>query len=108
MAKLTRLLSLCFTQEKYFWKLICVSCTCVLVLELMLKCFVIRPTSSSFEQIQLSQNDIPNILVCKEIGFDPRKLGKYGYAKVSRYNAGIANTGRFIGWSGLENMDPLR
>ena len=108
MDKIGELLSLCFIKEKYFWKLVCVSCTATLVLELLIKCFLIRPTGSSFEQIQLNPNDVPNMLVCKEIGFEPRQFWKYGYEKVSKYNDGIANTGKFIGWSGLKNIDSLR
>ena len=103
-----RILSAFFQQEKYFWKLLCLCCTGILVFQLLEDYLWIKPTVSSFEQVSLSSDMFPDILVCREAGFDPIKLGKYGYKKVSKYVDGVGDTGTFVGWSGLHNMDPLR
>ena len=44
----------------------------------------------------------------RRLGLSPYNMGNMKYEKVSKYNDGIANTGKIIGWSGLKNMDPLR
>ena len=106
--KIRQLLLVCFVQEKYLWKLLCVCCTGFLALQLLLDCFLVKPTGSSFQQLPLAAENIPDILVCREIGFDPRKLRKYGYTKVSEYYDGMDISGKFVGWSGMENYEPLR
>ena len=94
--------SLCFLKDQYFWKLLCVCCAGFLGLDLLLECFMVKPTVSSFQQMSLVPGDIPDILVCKDVGFDPEQLGIYGYSNVSKYNDGIGNNGKFVGWSGFD------
>ena len=94
--KIRQLILVCFVQEKYLWKLLCVCCTGFLALQLLLDCFLVKPTGSSFQWMPLCAGDVPNILVCNEVGFEPRQLRKYEHKKVSDYNDGIDITGKVM------------
>ena len=70
--------------------------------------FWIKPTVSTVEKIQLSQDNFPNILFCRQIGFDQKQLEKYGYHGLFEYFTGMDKNNTFVGWSGLDNKDPMR
>ena len=38
----------------------------------------IKPTVSSLEEVGMSSDMFPDILVCREVGFDPNMLRKHG------------------------------
>ena len=97
-----------FIHEKYCWKLLCIACAGYLVIDNLLDYLIIRPTFSSLENKHLLPEDIPDILVCREVGFNHEKLLKYGYKKVSKYNDGVAINRKFVGWNGLNHTHPLR
>ena len=97
-----------FIHEKYCWKHLCIAYTGYLVIDNLLDYLIIKPTFSSLENKHLLPEDIPDILVCREVGFDHEKLFKHGYKKVSKYNDGVAINGKFVGWSGLNQTHPLR
>ena len=100
--------SACFVKEKYFWKVLCLCCTALLLFWLLMDFFWIKPTVSTEEKINLSQDIFPNILVCRENGFDQKQLESYGYPSSFGYFTGIDKNNTFVGWSGLDNTDPLR
>ena len=68
-----------------------------------------KPTASSFEYVRLQEDSVPDILVCRDDGFDVKKLAGFGYnqKKISEYVKG-RNDQHFIGWSGGDGSDPLR
>ena len=98
LEKIGCVFSYCCIQEKYFWKLICFICSSFLALQLFLDYFLIAPTVSSFERIQLSPDFIPDILVCNGEGF----------VRTFNYMTGLAENGTFVGWNGLFDIDSLR
>ena len=110
--------SYCCIQEKYFWKLICFICSSFLALQLFLDYFLIAPTVSSFERLQLSPDFTPDILVCDGEGFVEKSLEKHGYKSTFsnlnyitgpfNYMTGLEENGTFFGWNGLQNIDSLR
>ena len=102
--------SACFVNEKYFWKVLSICCTVLLLIQLLWDFFWIKPTVSSFETIKLSQDIFPDILVCKDNGFELKELERYGYShnKIGDYVYGIGKNNKFVGWSGLDRSDPLR
>ena len=111
MAKIGCIFSYCCIQEKYFWKLICFICSSFLALQLFLDYFLIAPTVSSFERLQLSPDFTPDILVCNGEGFVKRNLEKHGYNSTFQtfnYMTGLGENGSFVGWNGLLNIDSLR
>ena len=63
----------------------------------------------SYETVPLSAEEVPDMLVCREDGFDKKKLELYGFnqKKISEYIKG-RNDKKFIGWSGTNGSDPLR
>ena len=106
---LRKICSACFLQESYFWKILCIFCTFFHLLSLLVSCFLERPTVISYETKPLSAEEVPDLLVCREDGFDKKKLELYGYnqKKISEYIKG-RNDKQFIGWSGTNESDPLR
>ena len=98
----------CFMKEKYFWKFVFLICTILLVFQLFLNYFSIMPTVSSFEKIEWSSDIIPDILICRREGLRRKHLIKHGYNSVVKYNMGYGNNGKFVGWNGLLDYNPLR
>ena len=108
MNKIRGVFSTCFVTEQYFWKLVCIFCTGLLFSRLLWDCFWIRPTVSTVEKIKLTLDIFPDILVCKEHGFEIKQLKSYGYKSTANYVEGIGEDNKFRGWSGLKDSDPLR
>ena len=106
--KLGFVLSICFLKEKYFWKLVCLICTSLLIFQLSLDYFLIKPTVSTLKKVPLSPDYIPDILICRGEGFKKRNLKEHGYNSVGKYINGYGNNGKFVGWNGLHDIDPLR
>ena len=61
---------------------------------------------TSREEKEIDNNDIPEVVICLEPGFNTNVLEKYGYKMARRYYRGSVN-GKFIGWSGNENETKL-
>ena len=101
------ILSSLFFEEKYLWKLICLCCTGLLLVQIFLNFFFVKPTVTSVERTNLSKINFPDIIVCFEDGFDKEKLDYYGYPDSYRYFLGQSKD-NFIGWSGIENEDSFR
>ena len=109
LEKIASVLSNCFIKEKYFWKIVCFSCTVFLVFQLILDYFYTMPTGSTFEKIELSPNVTPDILICRSEGFFIKNLEKHGYkSHLYQYMNGLGQHGKFIGWNGINDTDPLR
>ena len=106
--RIVQAFSACFINEKYIWKLLCLCCTVLLLMWLFRDFFWIKPTVTTVEKIKLSQDIFPNILVCREMGFDQKQLESHGYQGPFGYFTGFDKNNTFIGWSGLDNKDPLR
>ena len=66
------------------------------------------PTVSSLEEIELSPDIIPDVQICRGVGFKKKNLIKHGYDSVGKYNKGYGNNGKFVGWNGLLDFNPLR
>ena len=105
---LSGIVSILFVKENYFWKLLCLSCTGFLLMQLFMDYFSLKPTVSTVEEIKLSQNDFPDVLVCLGNGFDHRRMERYGYESDFQYFTGLRQGINFIGWNGLNVSDPFR
>ena len=98
-----------FVKEKYFWKLLCLCCTGFLLIQLFMDYLCLKPTVSTVEEIKLSQNHFPDVLVCLENGFDNWQMEHHGYNTSFQYFTGFSGGNKnFIGWNGLNRTDPFR
>ena len=106
---LSGIILILFVKEKYFWKLLCLGCTGFLLIQLFLDYFCLKPTVSTVEEIKLSQNHFPDVLVCLDNGFDYRQMERHGYNTNFQYFTGLSRGNKnFIGWNGLNGTDPFR
>ena len=105
-----KVFSACFVNENYFWKAFCFCCTALHLSFLFRDFFWAKPTVSSYEKIRLSLDIFPDVLICRDNGFNLNKLVIYGYKhnKISQYVKGIGKNNTFVGWSGSNGSDPLR
>ena len=81
-------------------KLICTLLTCFLLIQELYTFVVTKPTLTFIEEKKLEVEDLPEVVICLEPGFDNKVLEKYGYK--DHYSRGLMN-GKFIGWNGKEN-----
>ena len=95
-------------KEKYACIIACICCTGLLCYEISLEFFVVKPTASSVEEINLAEIKFPDVLVCVRNGFSRKMLKRYGYDNSFEYYVGPDKFANFIGWSGLNNEEPVR
>ena len=89
-----------FTLSKLF-TLICVILTAFLMLEVVLEFAVIKPTSTSEEQVEFNSKIFPDIVVCVDPSISMNRSEKYGYHSTHFYRGG-SKGGKFIGWNGID------
>ena len=101
-----------FLRQNYFWKLLSIACVAYLFTQLLLDLVWIKPTFTSTENIQLTNEIFPDILVCKEHGFNLGQLNISGYKDQEYYLFGsqiLEDKGSlFVGWNGWNNTDTVR
>ena len=97
-----------FVKEKYVWKLACLVCTGLLLIQIFEDFFINKPTVSSVDELDLSDIQFPDLIICREDGFNKRWLVELGYNKSWNYFIGRDHLQNFIGWSGKGNKDPFR
>ena len=95
-------------REKFAWTLACICCTGLLCYEILMDFFIGKPTVSSVEEINLSEINFPDVLVCVQNGFSKENLKRFGYGDGFLYYVGQNKLTHFIGWNGLHNEDPFR
>ena len=100
--------SILFVKEKYIWKLACLVCTGLLLIQIFEDFFINKPTVSSVDELDLSDIQFPDLIICREDGFNKRWLVELGYNKSWNYFIGRDHLQNFIGWSGKGNKDPFR
>ena len=100
--------SILFVKEKYVWKLACLVCTGLLLIQIFEDFFINKPTVSSVDELDLSDIQFPDLIICREDGFNKRWLVELGYNKSWNYFIGRDHLQNFIGWSGKGNKDPFR
>ena len=99
----------CFVKEKYFWKLLCFCCTALLVHQILVDFLFVKPTGSTVERVKLSEDMFPDIIVCKDEGFNKEKLRGHGYDTVFGYaTGGVHPHETLVGWGGNSSTDTLR
>ena len=89
-----------FTLSKLF-TLICVILTTFLMMEVVLEFAVIKPTSTSEEQMEFNSKIFPDVVVCVDPAVNKNRSGKYGYHSTHFYRGG-SKDGKFIGWNGID------
>ena len=97
-----------FVKEKYVWKLACLVCTGLLLIQIFEDFFINKPTVSSVDELDLSDIQFPDLIICREDGFNKRWLVELGCNKSWNYFIGRDHLQNFIGWSGKGNKDPFR
>ena len=91
-----------FCSFKIVFKVICALLTLLLIYQELFTFVVEKPSTTSREEKDIDINDIPEVVICLEPGFDTKVLEKYGYNDVGVYYKGIVD-GEFVGWNGNEN-----
>ena len=86
---------------KYLHGHICTVFTCCLLVNVVLKFTVIRPTSTSEEKVRLVASTFPNVLACVDPPYNQSILEKHGYPTGSYYRGGSLDR-QFIGWNGMD------
>ena len=97
-----------FVKEKYAWKLACLVCTGLLLFQIFEDYFIAKPTVSSVDELDLSEIQFPDLIICTQSGFDKIGLADYGYNTSWNYFTGKNHLENFIGWSGMDNINPFR
>ena len=95
-------------EGKTIWMMVGIFITGLMVFHLLQTYYIIKPITSSIEKRVLLKEDIPDILICKDIAFDHDKLKGFGYNTPNSYQEGISQEGKFIGWNGRKMEDPFR
>ena len=91
-----------FCSFKIVFKVICALLTLFLICQELFTLVVEKPSTTSREEKDIDINDIPEVVIGLEPGFDTKVLEKYGYNDVGLYYKGIVD-GEFVGWNGNEN-----
>ena len=91
-----------FCSFKIVFKVICALLTLFLICQELFTFVVEKPSTTSREEKDIDINDIPEVVICLEPGFDTKVLEKYGYNDVGLYYKGIVD-GEFVGWNGNKN-----
>ena len=106
--KIPHIFSSLFLKEKYAWTFFCVCCTGFLLFKILMDFFVTKQTVTSVEEVDISEIEFPDVLVCLEDGFDKNALKGYGYGGSYQYLLGRNHSNNFIGWNGLQNNNLFR
>ena len=93
--------------EKIF-KFACALLTLLLISQELVNFAIVKPTLTSKEEKGLEFDDIPDVVICIEPGFDIEVLKKYGYKRTLLYYRGRRpSDSKFIGWNGDKKSPPL-
>ena len=92
-----------FTLSKLF-TFICVVLTTFLMLEVVLEFAVIKPTSTSEEQVEFDSKIFPDVVLCVDPAVNKNLSGKYGYHSTHFYRGG-SKDGKFVGWNGFDGVE---
>ena len=93
--------------EKVF-KFACALLTLLLIGQELVNFAIVKPTVTSKEEKGLEFDDIPEVVICIEPGFDIEVLKKYGYKRTLLYYRGRRPSDlKFIGWNGDKNKSSL-
>ena len=76
-------------------KLICTLLTCFLLIQELYTFVVTKPTLTFIEEKKLEVEDLPEVVICLEPGFDNKVLEKYGYK--DHYSRGLMNGNSLAG-----------
>ena len=93
--------------EKIF-KFACALLTLLLIGQELANFAIVKPTVTSKEEKGLEFDDIPEVVICIEPGFDIEVLKKYGYKRTLLYYRGRRPSDlKLIGWNGDKNKSSL-
>ena len=93
-----------FCSFANLFKVICALLTLSLICQELFTFVVEKPTTTSREQKDIDNNDIPEVVICLEPGINTTVLEKYGLDKRIYYKGKVRVNGKkkFIGWNGNE------
>ena len=89
---------------------LCTALTCYIMFKVVYNFAIIRPTSSSEENVHLHSSSFPEIVVCVEPALNRSTLKMNGYEDSWAYYTGRNGTfrGNFLGWvAGKQNNDSV-
>lgn len=85
-----------------FFTLICTVFTCILLVQVVVKFAVNRPTSTSEGSDELDYGTFPHVVACIDPLFDETALKKFGYNGMSYFHGKSLDNNHFIGWNGMD------
>ena len=83
-------------------------CTGLLLIQIFQDFFIGKPTISSVHELDIFDIQFPDLIICRQDGFNKSGLGEHGYNTSWNYFIGRDYLQNFIGWSGRDNIDPFR
>ena len=90
------------------FKFACALLTLLLIGQELVNFAIVKPTVTSKEEKGLEFDDIPEVVICIEPGFDIEVLKKYGYKRTLLYYRGRRpSDSKFIGWNGDKKKSSL-
>ena len=84
---------------KNIFTVLCLAITLFLIFELLVTFVREKPTTTTKLEKELETNDLPNVVICLDFGFNNTTAIDYGY-HVSLYWTGATSYEKFIGWNG--------
>ena len=85
-------------------QVICTSVTLVLIIQELIIFTVVRPTSTSTEEVQLDKDTFPDVTICRDPAFSHQGMEKHGYNGFYYRGSMDRDLGhKFVGWNGKSN-----
>lgn len=76
----------------------CTALTLLLVYQELVNFVITKPTTISTQEKSLQNEDLPEVLVCAEPGFNLEAQRRFGYGGHQYYRGFIGD--KFVGWNG--------
>ena len=87
-----------FFKITHFFAVMCTTLTLLLVYQELVNFIFTKPTTTSTEEKNLQNEDLPEVVVCAEPGFNLAVQESYGYGRHHYYRGFIGD--KFVGWNG--------
>ena len=82
----------------HLFAITCITLTSLLVYQELVNFIIRKPTTTSTEEKSLQNEDLPEVLVCAEPGFNLEAQRRFGYGRHQYYRGFIGD--KFAGWNG--------